>query len=95
MSLLGSPKAGSTIVSALVVVGFVAVLVLMILKPVAMAAEIADALKILLGTLSAQFGAVVQYHLGSSAGSKSKDDIMRELVTKPAPAAAPPAPQGS
>lgn len=70
------------IVSILVVVGFVTVLVLLVIKPVQLEASALDILKIMVGTLSTMTGQVVQYHIGSSAGSKSKDDILAGQITK-------------
>lgn len=76
-----------TIVSTIVVVGFIIVLVLLIVRPVALEANVADLLKILTGTLAAKFGDVVMYHIGSSSGSKEKDDMNKALLLnqKPAP----------
>lgn len=80
MGFLQNVRLAPTIISTLVISGFVAVLVLLIVRPVAMDEKIADLLKILTGALSAKFGDVVQYHIGSSAGSKSKDDLLAEKL---------------
>lgn len=42
-------------------------------------AELGDAGLMLLGTLSSAFGAVVQYYLGSSLGSASKDAFLKKV----------------
>ena len=42
-------------------------------------AELGDAGLMLLGTLSSAFGAVVQYYLGSSLGSASKDAYLKKV----------------
>ncbi len=68
------------IISALVVLAFFCVLVLLIVRPIEIKAEIANILMILTGTLSAKFGDVVQYHIGSSSGSKEKDELHKELL---------------
>lgn len=73
---------GPVIVSTIVVSGFMAVLILFILRPINLSDTATTILNVMLGTLSAQFGAVVQYFIGSSAGSKDKDDMTRALLTK-------------
>lgn len=73
-------KPGPTIISCLVVTGFMGVLVLLILKPLQIDTQIGDILKILIGSLGAKFGDVVQYHIGSSAGSRDKDGMMHQLA---------------
>ena len=42
-------------------------------------AELGDAGLMLLGTLASAFGAVVQYYLGSSLGSASKDAYLKKI----------------
>lgn len=78
---------GPTVVSTVVTIGFVLVLAMLILRPVQLTADIADIVKILSGTLSTMFAAVVQYHIGSSLGSKSKDAIIAGMANGPDPAA--------
>ena len=80
-SFMKGSKPGPIIISCLVIVGFVSVLVLLILKPITFDEKIADILKILVGTLAAKFGDVVQYHIGSSAGSRGKDDVLNTIAT--------------
>jgi hypothetical protein len=89
---LGGQKVGPTLISVLVVVGFVTVLVLMIVRPVALDATVADILKILIGTLAAKFGDVVQYHIGDTAASKEKTTMVRDLALQTPPPDADPKP---
>ena len=74
-------RIGPIIVSVLVVIGFISVLGLILFHPVNVTGEIADVFKILVGALSAKFGDVVQYNIGSSAGSKNKDDIINDHLS--------------
>lgn len=71
-----SGKPGPVIISCLVVIGFMGVLILLIIRPLQIDSQIGDILKILIGSLGAKFGDVVQYHIGSSAGSRNKDEII-------------------
>jgi hypothetical protein len=73
----------SAIVSTLVVVGFIAVLLTLLVHPVSLVGDIADIFKVLVGALSTQFVTVVQYHLGSSAGSRAKDEIIAGMTPPP------------
>jgi hypothetical protein len=57
----------------------------MIVRPVAMTPEQTTMLNIMLGALATSFGTVVQFWLGSSAGSKSKDQAIADLTGKGAP----------
>lgn len=78
-------RAGPAIISAIVVAGFIALIVVLVLKPIAMDERVAQILNILVGTLAAKFGDVVQYHVGSSAGSKAKDDVLKGIVGESKP----------
>jgi TRAP-type C4-dicarboxylate transport system permease small subunit len=69
-------KLGPAAVSIMVVVAFMAVVMLLILHPIDFSEKVATILNVLLGTLSAKFGDVVAYHIGSSAGSQSKDELL-------------------
>lgn len=60
-------------------VGFIAVLILLIVRPVSLGADMLTALTILLGWLGNAFGQVVNYHFGSSAGSAQKDGVIGQL----------------
>ena len=81
-------KTAQTLVSVIVVVGFVFVLAMLILRPVAITDATLQLLLVLTGTLAAKFGDVVQYHIGSSAGSRSKDDSIQKLLESEAKAEA-------
>lgn len=87
-------RLGAAIISALVIVGFISVIGLLLFRPINVNNEVGDVLKMLLGTLAAKFGDVVAFHINSSSGSKSKDDIIAtRLVPMPSqPAPAQPAP---
>ena len=60
------------ILAGIVVVGFFAVLVLMIQQGVR------DAVMLMIGTLAAAFGGVIGYYYGSSAGSARKDLLLAQ-----------------
>lgn len=62
----------TSIVSCIVTIGFFVMLYLVISGG---KAELGDAGLMLLGTLATGFGAVINYYLGSSLGSASKDKI--------------------
>ena len=70
---------GAPVVSVLVVGMFGAILAL--ISTHAVPAEARDLLNVMLGSLAASFGAVVQYWVGSSAGSQSKDATIQAAVT--------------
>lgn len=77
----GSPLAWSTaIISILVTILFGAVVLLMLLKPVEFTPLQTSLLNIMLGGLVVQFAQVVNYYLGSSAGSARNGDAMRALA---------------
>lgn len=78
--LFDGADVGRTIISSLVVVGFFGTVAVLLLHQVAVDSVMGDVLKILTGTLGANFGAVVQYHFGSSAGSKNKDAILAKIA---------------
>lgn len=82
---MGNLKLGSSIISVLVVVGFVTVLALMLIHPVSVDNSAADIIKILVGTLGAKFGDVVQYHIGDTAASKEKTTMVRDLALAASP----------
>lgn len=77
----GSPLAWSTaVISILVTLLFAAVVILMLLKPVEFTPLQTSLLNIMLGGLVVQFAQVVNYYLGSSAGSARNGDAMRALA---------------
>lgn len=67
---------GQNIVCTIVVIGFVVVLALFVLRPVTLSEQVLTLLNIMVGTLAAKFGDVIQFFIGSSAGSKAKDDVI-------------------
>lgn len=68
-----STKWGPIIVSVMVAAIFGFVMWLLLTKAVPNADS--DLMKILTGALSAKFGDVVNFWIGSSSGSKAKDDL--------------------
>lgn len=68
---------GAPVVSVLVVGMFGGILVLIATRAVPPDAK--DLMNIMLGTLGASFGAVVQYWVGSSAGSRDKDATIHAM----------------
>ena len=73
----GSPLAwGAAVVSVMIVAGFLA------LTGAIMFRQVPDSqvALVLFGTLSTAFGGVTNYWLGSSAGSRAKDDTIRESM---------------
>lgn len=73
---------GSTVISVVVTVGFTAIIALVYLKPVKLEGDIAEMVKGLVNILGVAFGYVVNYHLGSSQGSKDKDAMVRDAMAK-------------
>lgn len=67
------------VVATIVTVGFFAVLFIVLSGKVTTDNQAA---LLLLGTMSAGFGAVVQYYLGSSLGSKAKTDALAGALKK-------------
>jgi hypothetical protein len=80
LSMFGSGKLGPIVVSCLVVIGFIAVVTMFLLRPITLDGNSTTILTILIGALSNEFGHVVQYHVGSSAGSKAKDDVLHDIA---------------
>lgn len=73
---------GAPVVSVLVVVLFAAVVVLMLTKPVTFTDVQGTILNILVGILGGAFTQVVNYWLGSSAGSAAKDTTLKQIAAK-------------
>lgn len=83
LAALGSISAhGANIISIIVVLGFFGVLILMVWRPFALDAITSQILNILVGVLAAAFTAVINYWLGSSRGSTSKDNALAEQASK-------------
>lgn len=77
----GSPLAWSTaVISVLITLLFAAVVLLMLVKPVEFTPLQTSLLNIMLGGLVVQFAQVVNYYLGSSAGSARNGDAMRAIA---------------
>lgn len=73
---------GRVLVSVVVVAGFLGVLVLVLTIKMQGNAT-SEVLLVLLGALSAAFGQVVSYWVGSSAGSTAKDQALIQNSGKP------------
>lgn len=73
-------RVGPNVIAALVIVGFVAAVTLMLVRPLQISGDAAQILNMLLGILGAKFGDVVSYHIGSSAGSRAKDAVVQTLT---------------
>lgn len=71
---------GRVLVSLIVVSAFVAITTLYITTKIN-GNNTPEILSILLGALASNFTAVVQYWIGSSSGSASKDDAIKTLAT--------------
>ncbi|HZH10528.1 MAG TPA: hypothetical protein VEZ24_09165 [Microvirga sp.] len=71
---------GAPVVSVIVIVGFFIVMGLLFLQPVDLPPSQAQLLNVLFGALIPAFGTVVQYWLGSSAGSKRSGDSVRAIA---------------
>ncbi len=69
-----STRYGPIVVSVIVTITFGLVLFLLMTKAVANADS--DLMKILTGALSAKFGDTVNFWIGSSSGSKAKDEMV-------------------
>jgi len=73
---------GRVLVSVIVVAGFLCVVVL-VLTTKLQGNTTSEVLLVLLGALSAAFGQVVSYWVGSSAGSTAKDQALVQTLSKP------------
>lgn len=72
---------GSPVVSVLVVVLFALVLTVFLTKPIQFSEAQSALLNITVGTLTAAFTQVVNYWLGSSHGSSSKDAALKAIAS--------------
>jgi outer membrane lipoprotein SlyB len=75
-----------TILSVLIVIGFFGACYFFLARPPTMTEATLSIVSLLLGKLSSSFDQVVQYHLGSSAGSRSKDETFKQIATTAATA---------
>lgn len=72
---------GRSLISLIVVIGFFGILVLL-LKQKLEGNAAPDVLLVLLGALGQAFGQVISYWVGSSSGSKQKDDTIKNIAEK-------------
>lgn len=86
LSFLANSKPGPVIVSCLVVVGFISVVLVFMMRPITLDGNQTTILTLLVGSLATEFGHVVQFHIGSSSGSKLKDETIHAQATAPPPA---------
>ena len=73
---------GAPLVSVFVVFGFFVVMSLLFVLEVDLPPQQAQLLDVLFGALIPAFGTVVQYWLGSSAGSKRSGDAVRTIAER-------------
>lgn len=73
---------GRVLVSVTVVAGFLTIVVLVLTTKLQGTAT-SEVLLVLLGALSAAFGQVISYWVGSSSGSAQKDAAIQNLAAKP------------
>lgn len=72
-------KSGAVLISIIVTLGFVTMLILLVLRPLPIGDATTQLLTLLVGVLAAQFANTVQFWLGSSIGSKGKDEVISNL----------------
>jgi hypothetical protein len=68
----------ATVISIIVLLILLTLITLMFLRQGAIDPQIGDFAKLLAGAIVAKFSTVVDYWLGSSIGSKQKDDYIHE-----------------
>lgn len=74
---VGSPISwGAPTISVMIVIGFLGLVIGLMFKQV----PDSQVALVLFGTLSTAFGGVVNYWLGSSAGSATKDTILKQIA---------------
>lgn len=73
---------GAPVISVIVTVGFLAILTLLVLRPLGLDTVQVTVLNVLLGYLGAGFQQTVNYWLGSSAGSATKDATLKQIASK-------------
>lgn len=77
-----SSVVSATIVSVLVTLILCVLIVLIFMIKTDLNPNIADFAKVLGGAIVAKFGTVVDYWLGSSAGSRNKDDTISNITQR-------------
>jgi hypothetical protein len=55
-------------------------LALFVMGPLTLSEQVLTLLNIMIGTLAAKFGDVVQFDIGSSAGSRSKEQALVKIA---------------
>lgn len=75
---------GKVLISLIVVIGFFAVLVLLLTQKLNGQAT-PEVLLVMLGALGQGFAQVLSYWVGSSQSSSTKDEQIKELATKASP----------
>lgn len=70
---------GGPVISVIVTIGFLGILSVLVLRPLNLDSIQVTVLNVLLGYLGAGFQQVVNYWLGSSAGSAQKDKVINAL----------------
>lgn len=73
---------GAPVISVIVTVGFLAILTLLVVRPLGLDTIQVTVLNVLLGYLGAGFQQTVNYWLGSSAGSAAKDAAIKQIASK-------------
>ncbi len=68
---------GAPVISVVVAAGFFTLLIILMVRPIAVDPSVRDVLLIMIGSIGTAFGQVVSYYVGSSAGSKEKDQAMK------------------
>ncbi len=63
-----------------IVISFIAVLFILLLRPVAVQPELRDILNIVLGVLLSELKSVGGYYIGSSQSSRNKDEILGTVL---------------
>ena len=76
-------KWGAPVVSVLVVAGFFSCVMMLFIVKIDLPPNVAQLLNVLFGVLIPAFGQVINYWLGSSAGSNDKTATIAAMATKP------------
>lgn len=73
---------GPSILSLLIIVGFFTIIVLFLNRPPTMTEATLSIVSLLIGKLSSAFDTAVQYYLGSSAGSRDKNEMLKQVINE-------------
>ena len=71
---------GAPVISVIVTFGFIGILVMLVARPLGLGPVQVTVLNVLLGYLGAGFQQTVNYWLGSSAGSATKDVALKQIA---------------